>query len=997
MEERNGSVNKLQKLLLSIKSSDVAEHRVELLAKLAGLGFPEEKSELASVVDCLICMLNKAILQVAAKCVGSDLSGCLVPFLSLVTKARAWCGKHLKMTLMSTGESQEEEHSAEFFQLLLEFLNLSTACMMTLTKCPVSTENSSMTMVEKFILELLNLTKDIVSDAKRINSLGCEVQKVAQTIIDAVLNLCKEYATGLNWDISDTRPQCDGSVVDNNKFEVENHVINIMKCTVENLCQLGVLAGNDGGSLVNILNVSWKGVVALLQSGKILTEVIVIQEIITTLISLASGPMRCAAEAWSSSLTETISVSEARRTFLPVKFYLIHAVKIATLYPSQAYLVHREMALCVLLISTFKVFLSRENLLNSASEVFSELLEKTSLDLLSSLLNSSEVKQDSKFELLDWVFPDECRLNSFHGDSNSCYRLTLLADIFSVNSHVVHEARLLSLGRLVLFHNFLRFSNGLDEAVKNKITTKLGWLLDVLVGEEIYSLVLDLQIPVTYGSGKTNELLWEPFFSALSQALKTFMIVVFSSFAWVELEAFLVNNLFHPHFLCCEIVLDLWCFMMRHAEIDVVNVVIDKLCSTMMLLESPESVHIPGSPLRKMARIICMLLTSGAPSMAVHVYSSVVSDGRCKLSTAMYVALLLEGFPLNSLSDNLRSVAKQNIITDYFGFIGSFDEKLTNASSSSTFWFPVLALSASLHSRQVSMSDVDMKTLMLLVAIIRNIRNPVVKLLKEQYHKLLSEALEIISNMKHLYESDAIEEAILELHKVFVAERVAADAQLSQCKPYLALFMGGLGDMAMSENDDCPRSTAVWELYHMLFREQHWALVHHAIAAFGYFAARTSCNQLWKFMPPDAALSYDLISGKEANEERFMLELKAFLEKETALLAVTPSLEQVELLMKEGAVLKEMVEKITTHYTESVEYKNPETDIDSQSNKRRKLPDGISKGVELLQSGLKVIGNGLSQWPQNHPESLELHDKLLTQFSHLEDVISRLMNLAGNG
>lgn len=297
----------------------------------------------------------------------------------------------------------------------------------------------------------------------------------------------------------------------------------------------------------------------------------------------------------------------------------------------------------------------------------------------------------------------------------------------------------------------------------------------------------------------------------------------------------------------------------------------------------------------------------------------------------------------------------------------------------------------------MSISDVEMKTLKFLIAIIRNFRNPVDKLMKEYCHKLLSETLEIISNMKHLYESDEMEKVILELQNLFISGPAASDVRLYHCKPYLALFMGGLGEMEMSESDDCAKISAVWELYHMLLREQHWALIHLAIAAFGHFAARTSCNQLWRFVPQNAALSYDVMSGNVANEGRFMSELKAFLEKEMALLAISPSFEQLELLVKEGKVLKEMVQKFSEIHIEATECENMEIDVYNQFNKRRKLPDGISRGVELLQSGLKVIGDGLSQWQQNHSESSELHDNFLSHFSRLEDVISHLMGLADNG
>ncbi|XP_011012224.1 PREDICTED: uncharacterized protein LOC105116525 isoform X1 [Populus euphratica] len=1006
--ERKSSSKELQNLLQAIKSSDVVESRIELFDKLRDFDLLE-KSDLAPVIECLTtfwedftcldisqCFLNMSILSVAAKYVDSGLSGCLVQFLVLGTKASGWCGKHLKMTAMSTEESQEEEHSKLFFQLLLDFLSLSSASTVALTGHPVFIDNGSAAIVERFILEQLNLIKDVVSEFKTISSFGSEILKAAQTVIDTVMRLCKGYFDAVNWDLFDSRPEKDENNIDSERANIMNHVTNVTKLTTEKLCELGILAGNEGGSLVTILNVSWKGVVTLLQQGKrVSKEMLSVQDIIVTLISLVNDPLRCAAEAWSSSLKETISLTEARRAFLPSKFYLTTVVKISSLYPCQAYLVSKEVTLCVLMISTFKVLLSYEKLLNTASEVFSELLEKTSMDLLNSLLSSTEVKQEHKFELLDWLFNDESCSNSMHEGSSIFSRMTSMVEIFSVSCEVMSEARLLLLGRVALFHDLLRHSRVLEEDIKIKITRKFRWFLDMLVYEDVYSFVLDLQIPVPYGSGKTLELIWQPMFSALLHALKTFMIVVSSSFAWEELEAFLLENLFHPHFLCREIVMELWCFFMRYGEMDMVNSIIDKLCSLLKLLESPESFLVPGSPLRKVARIIC-LLANGTTPMADRVYSSVVGDGRSQLSV-MYVALLLEGFPLNSLSDSIRSTAKEKIITDYFGFIGSFDDKMLTTCSSGAFGIPVHALSASLRAQQVSISDVDMKTLKFLVAIIRNFRNPVEKIRKEHYYKLLSGTLGIVSNMKHLYKSDEMEGVILELQTLFVSAPAASSTQLYQCKPYLALFMGGLGDMEMTESDDCAKSSAVWELYHMLFRERHWALVHLAIEAFGYFAARTSCNQLWRFVPQNASLSYDLMSGNEASEKRFMSDLKAFLEKETALLNTTPSMEQLELLVREGMTLKEMVQKVSRIHIDATECESMEINVDIVSKKRRKLPDGISRGMELLQNGLKLIGGGISQWQENHFESSELHDKFLSHLSCLEDVVSHLTGLAGNG
>jgi hypothetical protein len=296
------------------------------------------------------------------------------------------------------------------------------------------------------------------------------------------------------------------------------------------------------------------------------------------------------------------------------------------------------------------------------------------------------------------------------------------------------------------------------------------------------------------------------------------------------------------------------------------------------------------------------------------------------------------------------------------------------------------------------MPEIDAKTLKFLVTISHNYRNSMDQLTKEHYRKLLSETLGIISSMKHLYAADEMEEVILELENLFISGPTASDTQLYQCKPNLALFMAGLGHMEITESDKSAKCCAVWELYHMLLREQHWALIHLAITAFGYFAARTSCNQLWRFVPQTAALSFDLVSGNEANVERFMSELKAFLEKEMAILTITPSSDQLGLLAREGLMLKQTVRKISEIDVEAVGVgcQSMEIDEENPSNKKRKLPDGISEGVELLQSGLKVIGDGLSRWQQNH-DANELHDKFLTHISHLEDAIAQLVGLAGSG
>lgn len=297
---------------------------------------------------------------------------------------------------------------------------------------------------------------------------------------------------------------------------------------------------------------------------------------------------------------------------------------------------------------------------------------------------------------------------------------------------------------------------------------------------------------------------------------------------------------------------------------------------------------------------------------------------------------------------------------------------------------------------QVSLSDTDMKTLKFLVAIIHKYKNSSENAVKDNLRRLIGELLGIISNMKHLYSFDEMEEVILELQNLFISKPAVLDSQLFLCKPNLSYFMAGLGHVELADSDESARSSAAWELYHMLLRERHWAFIHLAITAFGYFAAHTSCNQLWRFVPQNAALSFDLEAGSEADGERFMSELKAVLEKEMVCPNLQASSDQIAMLVKEGRALKEIVRNNVKRDSNEASLINM-MDIDEnigKPNKKRKFPDGICRGIELLHSGLRIMGDGLSHWQQNQQDSREVHEKFLTHFNRLEDVIAHLVSLA---
>ncbi|KAJ1435746.1 hypothetical protein SESBI_04693 [Sesbania bispinosa] len=237
----------------------------------------------------------------------------------------------------------------------------------------------------------------------------------------------------INWEA------CDEKQLRLDKPANVGHAINITKCAIEKMSQIGVLAANHGGNSVNILNVSWKGVVSLLQIGGGRFTEVNVADIVVALLALITEPLKVATEAWSSSLNETISITEAKRIFVPVKFYLINAVKICSLYPCQTYKLYREITHCVLMITSFSIFASTENLLKCASAVITELLEETTLDLLLSLLNSDKLKLEQKHEVLEWLFINGESHSGLDGLTLADCNLTSVNESFTV---VVKDAAL---------------------------------------------------------------------------------------------------------------------------------------------------------------------------------------------------------------------------------------------------------------------------------------------------------------------------------------------------------------------------------------------------------------------------------------------------------------------------------------------------------------------------------------------------------------------------
>ncbi|CAL4920728.1 unnamed protein product [Urochloa decumbens] len=999
----------LESLLEAIKSSEVLENRIALINQLES-SFEYSLDDLSRILDNLAvswddsgcsgvshCMLHKSILQVALKCSCIDTTDCLGQFLALVAKASSWCGKHLLWSVESMEESeevQEEEHSKILPEIISMTLNISIELLPSAAKCITV---DMVHTIGDFISELLSMTESSIIDKKWCGG-ATDIARAAPVFLDETAKLCRAYSEAIKADNCKMSIPDEDITVKHREGDLAGDVTKITSSTIQTLCKLGTYAASSGGSQVALLNVSWKGVVSLLQSGRgMIEEKVNVREIILTLLSLSTESLRVAAETWCRPL-EAIGTSEARRAFLPIKFFLINAVRICSAYPSEAMNIYKNIIRCALVITSASILFSKKPQLKAANEALVELLEPTLFVLLDTLMKSSEVTPESKCQLAHYFFENEAANSSDHmGQANHReINLASLDCIFSTDSDADNRNRALLPAELILFLHFLNASPWLTEEVVIELSKKLQTLLNILTSEDIYSYVLGFEIPALYGADHSPAVVWQPVYTSLIQALKTFMIsAVASSAAWNELEGFLLENLFHPHFLCLEIITELWCFFMRYAETETSINIVNQLFLLLKTVASPEEVLVPLSALRKVAHSMCIILSYASSAAVDQVYTSMLNDENSSKSSILHLALLMEGFPFDSLSGGIKELSVKKMFTSFTGYLERYSMNHLAINMPTSSWgvigFPVHALASALQRCEIKdNSIIDEKSITSMFKFIISLINmygTAPDSLKDHIAKHISSMLDIISNTRHLCAFSEMEKLTLQLHTLFLSTSDNSNAVLSQCKPSMASFMAILGHLSVTEDDANELCSAMWDLYHLLLKERHWALIHLVMGSFGYFAARTSFTQLWKFVPGDAALSYNASSGTNIDENGFMLELRAYLQKEAALHTDRWSEEQFQFLVSEGEALRKVVEA----YSEIPVVSEPEKVVirKDAGTKKRKMPDGIGEGMVLLQNGLKVMRGAF-----DGADFAELKDRFAAQLSRLEDAVSQIATLS---
>ncbi|CAN6883432.1 unnamed protein product, partial [Brassica oleracea] len=212
----------------------------------------------------------------------------------------------------------------------------------------------------------------------------------------------------------------------------------------------------------------------------------------------------------------------------------------------------------------------------------------------------------------------------------------------------------------------------------------------------------------------------------------------------------------------------------------------------MMSISTSETPLCPDSVLRRTAKPICFLLTHSPRSLTARVYKNISTESRSESAPDAYLALLLEGFPLNFLTDRMKDGAKKQIFADFFHFIENFSEKPSESFRYTVHGAPCLPWdTVSNILLATSMSEIDSKTLIFAIALIEKLRNTKDETTRDRYTEILSETLSIISRSKQLYTCQEMDNVITELQKLFISG-TDKHHHLHMLNPTLALFLSGL-------------------------------------------------------------------------------------------------------------------------------------------------------------------------------------------------------------
>lgn len=236
------------------------------------------------------------------------------------------------------------------------------------------------------------------------------------------------------------------------------------------------------------------------------------------------------------------------------------------------------------------------------------------------------------------------------------------------------------------------------------------------------------------------------------------------------------------------------------------------------------------------------------------------------------------------------------------------------------------------------------------------------------FHNLgvIGPTLELVRHVRHLLDPGSFQALLPRLFEC--CQTTPDSAQSRELKRSLPEFLSSLSDAAIEEDENNPAVKALWDLYNYLLREQQpWALVHSSLQSFANFAAHTSCQELWQFVPPDAAV---VVLTGAGEEDGFMMALQGFIEKQCAILALNDtSGNELQLLRAEANL---QLQKHKSTHAAKRKRENMEVDVRIHQQTTTRLgTEPTSAPNSEIEEAMAMLSKGIGVLKARAPDMLQ--------------------------
>ncbi|MCO5568443.1 hypothetical protein L7F22_022142 [Adiantum nelumboides] len=823
-----------------------------------------------------------------------------------------------------------------------------------------------------------------MEEAELRNQSFDEFQKIAQEVLSKVLKVLIKLRSIFITACEETSfESLDGATLER---------AHILWYGVSALMDLGKFAAINGRDWVWMLNVAWKGVTTLIQTvtrKEVISKLVDIHLIIKTMIGCATKSLKNATESWHTILQEKDNnVAELKRLCIPVKFFLINVTRVVAHYPCQAVDSFNDISECALQIISLRLEISDCPRLKFAAEAIVETLEPSLFILFWTFLNSTELEFQVKLQLLNLLFRTEIEDGFIISNNVDTGEL----DKADEKGASICFGQVVNLGRLIIFLGLLQTCQDCRNKISREFAKRLDFPLQMICNAKIYAKVFKSQVSTSQLTAKAT---WKPLYITLLNTFQIYFVALAETEAWAEAEEFLYQNVLHPHMLCRELILELWCFISRHSESSTVKEHIQDLVYVLNDLLKSSIGTCSRWPVKTITRLICLLVKADPHYLATQVYE--LAFGRDPFATPLSLgiasALLKEHFPISILPTELKSLFIASAKRALPEFWNQQTKSSEEGSNKLQQFDETLCCLLECYYQESLEECSDLENLHDLIKMI-------VDLLQVCHRKsdcgIKSQSLKYLSGIWQKMQPEEIQSVIVPLRNLIVTKNFSESEEL-QIKLSLAEALAGLGEVSMPEDETDPTNCALWELYHVILRERHWAYAHLALASFGYFVAHTSWNELWRFVPSDAALAHDGENVSLAKESIFMTSLRRFLEKEVV--CTTSSKSDEKTVQQEGELLEtsmlEFYQVADKSHTMEAQGMVDCCDMNVDSGVHTdpiesSLPPEISNAMSMLREGLLLLKEKLPTWFKESGQNSEQQQHMHEQLSLLVDVIAQL-------